>query len=78
MPNSGKDCFFGDVQTPRNDFNSFNRDSAKYQIDKFSKVTNWVKLKNKQPHSKVLLNSFPMNGHTLGFCLSIESKVRKL
>ena len=24
--------------------------------------------KNKQRHSKVLLNSFPMNGHTLGFC----------
>ena len=23
---------------------------------------------NKQHHSKVLLNSFPMNGHTLGFC----------
>ena len=23
---------------------------------------------NKQHHSKVLLNSFPMNGHSLGFC----------
>ena len=35
---------------------------------KFSKITNWVQLKNKQHHSKVLLNSFPMNGHSLGFC----------
>ena len=33
------------------------------------KVPNWIKLKNKQHHSKVLLsNSFPTNGHTLGFC----------
>ena len=42
--------------------------------DIFSKNTNGGKLKKKQRHSKVLLNSFPMNGHTL----SIESKVRKL
>ena len=34
----------------------------------FSKLTNWVQLKNKHHHSKVLLNSFPMNGHTLGLC----------
>ena len=25
-------------------------------------------LENKQHHTKVLLNSSPMNGHTLGFC----------
>ena len=37
-------------------------------VDEFSKITNWVKLKNKQHHSNVRLNSFPMNGHTLGFC----------
>ena len=48
--------------------NPFTSDSAKSKIDKFSKITNWVKLKNKQHHSKVLLNSFPMNGRTLGFC----------
>ena len=28
---------------------------------KFSRITNWH-------HRKVLLNSFPMNGHTLEFC----------
>ena len=43
---------------------SFTPDSAKSQSDKFSKITNWIRLKNKQPHST-------------GFCL-IESKVRKL
>ena len=48
--------------------NPFTPESAKSKIDKFSKIANWVKLKNKQHHSKVLLNSFPMNGHTLGFC----------
>ena len=26
-------------------------------------------MKNKHHHSKALLNSFPTNGHTLGFCL---------
>ena len=36
-------------------------------IDKFSKITNWVKLKNKKHCSKVLLR-----------VLSIESKIRKL
>ena len=35
------------------------------KIDKFSKITNWIKLKNKQHQSKVLLNSFLMNGDTL-------------
>ena len=44
------------------------------KLIKLSKITNWVNLKNKQQHhSKVLLNSFAMNGHTLA---SIESKVR--
>ena len=41
---------------------------AKSKTDKFYKITNWVKLKNKQHHSKVLHNSFPMIGHTSGFC----------
>ena len=49
-------------------FIPFTPDSAMSKIDKFSKITNWVKLINKQHHSKVLLNSFPMNGETLGFC----------
>ena len=51
-------------------FNPFTPDSAKSEIDKFSKITNWVKYKktHKQHHSNVLLNSVPMNGHTLGFC----------
>ena len=39
-------------------------DSAKSKSDKFFKITNWVRLKNKQHHSKVLLNSFPTNGRT--------------
>ena len=43
--------------------NSLTADSAKSKTDKFSKLTNWVKLKTKH-HSKVLLSSFPMNGHT--------------
>ena len=45
----------------------FTPENSEYKIDKFSKITNWVKLKNKQNHSKVLLSSFPMNGHSLGF-----------
>ena len=44
--------------------NPFIPNSAKSKIDKFSKITNCVKVKNKQHHCKVLLNSFPMNGHT--------------
>ena len=32
-----------------------------------SKITVLGKVKNKQHHIKVLLNSFPMNGHTLWF-----------
>ena len=43
----------------------FTHDSAKSKIDQFSQITNWVKFTSKQHHSKVLLNSFPMNGHTL-------------
>ena len=50
-------------------FNPFTSDSAKSKIDKCSKITNCFKLKNKHHQSKPLLNSFPMNGHTLGFCL---------
>ena len=45
-------------------FNPFTPDSAKSNTGEISKITNWVKLKNKQYHSKELLNSFPMNGHT--------------
>ena len=48
--------------------NPFIPDSVKPKIDKFSNITNWVKLNHRQFHSKVLLNSFPMNDHTLGFC----------
>ena len=54
--------------------NPFTPKSAKSKTGKSSKITNWVKLKNTQLHSKVLLNSFPMNGQTL---VVIESKVRK-
>ena len=43
----------------------------------FSKITDCLKLTSKQHHNKVLLNSFPINGRSLGV-LSIESKVRKL
>ena len=45
-----------------NEFNLFTQDSTK------SKITNWIKLKNKQQHSKELLNSFRMNVYTLGLC----------
>ena len=44
-------------------FNPFSPDGVKSKIDKLSKNTNWVKL-----YHKVLLDSFPMNGDTLGFC----------
>ena len=33
---------------------------------KCSKITNWVKLINQKRHNKILLNSFPTNGDTLG------------
>ena len=48
-----------------NNINPFTLGSAKSKIDKIKK---WVKLNNKQNHSQVLLNGFPMNDHTLGFC----------
>ena len=47
-------------------FNPFTPDRSKSKLDKFTKIINLVKLKNTQHHSKVLLNSFPMNGHTSG------------
>ena len=47
--------------------NHFTLDIAKSKIDKFSNIANWQKLTNKQIHCKVVLNSFPVNGHTLGF-----------
>ena len=46
-------------------FVPFTPDNTKSKIDKFSKITNWVL--TKQHHGKVLLNSFTMTGHTLGF-----------
>ena len=45
-------------------FNPFAPDSARSKTGQLSKITNWVKLKSKQHLSKVLLNSFPMNGRT--------------
>ena len=42
--------------------------TAKPKLKNFPQIRNWVQLKNKQHHSKVMLNSFPTNGHTLGFC----------
>ena len=48
--------------------NPLTPDSAQSKINKLSKIANRIKSINKQHHSKVLLNSFPMNGHTLGFC----------
>ena len=48
--------------------NRFTPDSAKSKTDKFSKLTNEVKLTNKQHHSKVLLSRFSTIGHTLRFC----------
>ena len=43
--------------------NTFTPGSAKSKIDNSSKSKNWVKLKTKQHHSQVLVNSFPMNGN---------------
>ena len=43
-------------------FNSFTPDSVESKIDKFFKITNCSTVK------KELLNSLPINGHTLGFC----------
>ena len=63
-----KELFFLDSGYP------FTSDSAKSKFDKFSKITNWVKMNNKQYHGIVLLNSFPMNFRVL----SLESEGRKL
>ena len=38
-------------------FDPSTSDSVKSKIDTFPKITNWVNLKNKQHHSKVLLNN---------------------
>ena len=38
---------------------------VKSKSDIFSKITNGIKLKNKQHHWKVLLDSFSMNGHKI-------------
>ena len=46
--------------------NPFTTESAKSKLDKFSKTTG--NDNNKQLHNTVLLNSFPMNGHSLEFC----------
>ena len=45
--------------------NPFNPDDAKSRIYKIYNIINWVKMKNKQHHNIVLLNSIPMNGNTL-------------
>ena len=42
-------------------FNPFTPNSAKSKIDKFSKITNWVKLKKK--------STIVLSGQTFGFCL---------
>ena len=57
------ECTIG-FQAPSGKLSPFTPDSAESKIDKFSEITNWVKLKNKQHRSKVPLNSFPVNGHT--------------
>ena len=54
--------------------NPFTFDSAKSKIGKFCKTTYWVKLTNKQHHSKVLLNSFPVKSQSHFRVLSIEPK----
>ena len=62
--------------TPKqNDIMPFTSNSAKCKVDKFSKIRNRVKLNNKQHHSKVLLNSFPMNCHILVFCPKTNQKL---
>ena len=56
------------VSNLRHLVNPSSLDHAKSKINTFSKLSNWGKLNNKQHRSKVLLNSFPKNGHTSGFC----------
>ena len=53
--------------------NPFTLDSAKSKIDKFPKITNWVKLKTNSSTAEQLSNEWSHFG-----VLSIESKVRKL
>ena len=50
-------------------FNAFTPEGAKAKIDKFFKITKSAKLNKTTAvlFSKVLLSSFPINGHTLGF-----------
>ena len=50
--------------------------APKSRIHKYFKITTWIKLKNKQHHSKVLLNSFLVL-HLIRV-LSIESRIEKL
>ena len=46
----------------------FTPDIVKSKIEKCGKILKCVKLKNKQHRSKILLNSFPMNGLTFEVC----------
>ena len=56
-------------------YNPFTRESAKSKPYKFSKITNWLKLKNKQHHSSAQQLS---NEWSHLRVLSIESKVGKV
>ena len=58
-------------------FNPFTLDSVKSKTDKCFKITNWVKMKNKQHHSKVTAQQLS-NEWSHFMVLSIESKARKL
>ena len=49
--------------------NHFIPNSSKSKIDKFSKITIWVKLKSKLLHCKELLKNFSKNSNTLEDCL---------
>ena len=67
-------------------FNPFTLNSTKSKIDIFSKITNWVELKNKQHNSKVLVNSFPKHRHTVhkinsitqGFILGVKGLINEV
>ena len=50
-------------------------DRAKSKIDKFSENYKLNKLKNKQHHSKVMLNSFLKNGYTAHKIKTLETFV---
>ena len=56
------------------EINPFTPDSTTFKADKFSKITNWVKLKNKHHHIKVQLSNELSHLRVL----SIESKRREL